>query len=164
MNRRTTLMLTGILSLAALPQVGFAQSNPWIGTWKLNLEKSTFSPGPPPKSQTSIVEAVGQGLKISNDGIDAQGNPQKNVVQLFNDGQPHRIAGAESVLATLTYDTYSDKEVNSSTWWDIRTKAGKVVQVVVNEMSPDGKNWTLKIMGVTPTGQEVYNVLVRDKQ
>jgi hypothetical protein len=164
MNRRTKLMLIGILGLAALPQIGFAQSNPWIGTWKLNLEKSTFSPGAPPKSQTSTVEAVGQGIRITNDGVDAQGNPAKNVVQLFNDGQAHPIGSTESSLATLAYDTLSDREVSNSTWWDIRTKAGKVVQVVVNEMAPDGKTWTLKIMGVTPNGQQVYNVLVRDKQ
>jgi hypothetical protein len=164
MNRRTILMLIGILGLAVSRQVGFAQSNSWIGTWKLNLAKSTFSPGAPPRSQTSTVEAVGQGIKITNDGVDAQGNPAKNVIQLFNDGQSHPVGGGESVLGTLIYDAYSDKEVNSSTWWDIRTKAGKVVQVVVNEMAPDGKSWTLKIMGVTPSGQQVYNVLVRDKQ
>lgn len=28
--------------------IGFAQSDPGIGTWKLNLAKSTYSPGPPP--------------------------------------------------------------------------------------------------------------------
>jgi hypothetical protein len=164
MNRRTTLMLTGVLGLAALPQVGFAQSNPWIGTWKLNLAKSTFSSGAPPRSQTSTVEAVGQGIKIANVGVDAKGNPVKNVVQFFNDGQSHPVTGAESVLATLTYDAISDKEVNNSTWWDIRTKAGKVVQVVVNEMAPDGKTWTLTMVGVAPKGQQIYNVLVRDKQ
>jgi hypothetical protein len=163
MTRRTILMLIAVLGLSASPRVGLAQSNQWIGTWKLNLAKSTFGSGAPPISQTSTVEAVGRGLKISNDGVDAKGNPAKNVVQLFNDGQSHPVTGAESVLATLTYDAISDKEVNNSTWWDIRTKAGKVVQVVVNEMAPDGKTWTLKIMGVTPNGP-VYTVLVRDKQ
>ena len=164
MHRCITLILICFLGLATLPQVGHAQSNPWVGTWKLNPAKSTFSPGPPPKSQTSTVEAVGEGIKITNDGVDAQGKPAKNVVQLFNDGQPHPVTGAESVLATLTYDAVSDKEVNDFIWWDVRTKAGKVVQVIVNEMAPDGKTWTLKIMGATPDGQQVYNVLVRDKQ
>jgi hypothetical protein len=95
MNRRTTLMLTGILVLATFPQVGFAQSNPWIGTWKLDLAKSAFSPGPPPRSQTSTVEAFGQGIRITNDGVDAKGNPAKNVVLLFNDGKSHPITGGE---------------------------------------------------------------------
>jgi hypothetical protein len=54
--------------------------------------------------------------------------------------------------------------VNKSAWWDIRTKAGKVVLTLVNELAPDGKTWTLTIMGVTPKGQQIYNVLVREKQ
>jgi hypothetical protein len=53
MNRRTltTIALLG-LAVAALPQVGFAQSGSLIGTWRLNLDKSKFSPGPPPRSAT----------------------------------------------------------------------------------------------------------------
>jgi hypothetical protein len=46
MSRRTTLafMTTALLGLAvanALPQIAFAQSN-MVGTWKLNLAKSTY--------------------------------------------------------------------------------------------------------------------------
>ena len=159
MNRCIALMLAGILALAAFPQLGFTQSNPWIGTWKLNLAKSAFSPGPPPRSQTATVEAFGQGIRIAIDGVDAKGNPAKNVVVLHNDGKSHPITGGEGPA-----DAYSDKEVNSSTWWDIRTKAGKVVLTLVNELAPDGKTWTLTIAGVTPKGQQIYNVLVRDKQ
>ena len=51
MKRRTTNLLTGLtvlgLAVAALPQLGFAQSVPWLGTWQLNLAKSKYSPGPP---------------------------------------------------------------------------------------------------------------------
>jgi hypothetical protein len=62
MNRRTIVML-GLLSAVfatAAPQVGLTQSNPLIGTWKLNLAKSKFSPGPPPKSQTLTFEGRGK--------------------------------------------------------------------------------------------------------
>jgi hypothetical protein len=47
MNRRSTLMLTGItlgLAVAAFPQVSFAQSDPFMGTWQLSLAKSKYSP------------------------------------------------------------------------------------------------------------------------
>jgi len=29
-----------------VPQLGFAQGDPMIGTWKVNLAKFTYSPGP----------------------------------------------------------------------------------------------------------------------
>jgi hypothetical protein len=162
MNGRSRLALTGMtllgLVVAMLPQVVFAQSNPWIGTWKLNLAKSTYSPGPPPRSQTMIMEAVGQGVRGTIEGINAQGNPEKAVIMLFNDGKSHPATGVTA------YDEQADKVVNESTAWAIRTKAGKVVQTLISEVSADGKTWTLTIAGVTPNGQPLNNVIVREKQ
>jgi len=41
--------------------VGVAQSSdPVLGTWKLNLAKSKYNPGPPPKSNTTSIEALGR--------------------------------------------------------------------------------------------------------
>ena len=42
-----------------------------LGTWKLNLAKSKYSPGPAPKSGTLKAEAVGDNIKLSIDGTDA---------------------------------------------------------------------------------------------
>ena len=48
MNRRSILMLTGLallgLAFDAMPQAGFAQTDPFLGLWQLNLTKSKFSP------------------------------------------------------------------------------------------------------------------------
>src|SRR6516225_7333959 len=66
MNWRTTLTLRtmGLLFLAAVlatavPEIGLAQSNPLIGTWKLNLAKSRFSGSPPPRSITLTFAGEG---------------------------------------------------------------------------------------------------------
>jgi hypothetical protein len=53
------------------------------------LAKSTYSPGPAPRSQTSTAEAVGQEIKFTNEGINAQSNPASAVVMTFNDGKFH---------------------------------------------------------------------------
>jgi hypothetical protein len=54
MNRRTTLLLVAmtLMGLAGSPQLGFAQSDPFLGIWQLDVAKSKYIPGPPPKSQT----------------------------------------------------------------------------------------------------------------
>ena len=53
-----------------------AQSNPLVGTWKQNMAKSTYSPGPPPKTNMTKWEAVGtDGFKFTAEGTDAQGKP-----------------------------------------------------------------------------------------
>ena len=76
----------------------------------------------------------------------------------FNDGKSHPVTGVPA------YDAASDKEVNDSTAWVIRKKAGKVVQTLISETSADGKTWTRTTVGVTPNGQQLYNVAVYDKQ
>src|ERR1700676_3573059 len=127
MNRRTALTLTttallGLAVATALPQTGVAQSNPWIGTWKTNVAKSTYSPGPPPRSQTTTYQAEGQGLRLIVEAIDAQGNPTKAVFGLPADGKSCPVTGVPG------YDAASAKIVNGSTLWTIRTKAEKLVQ------------------------------------
>src|SRR5215212_10225814 len=46
------------------------------GTWKANLAKSKYDPGPPPKGPNfTKIEAVDGGLKFTNDGVNAEGKP-----------------------------------------------------------------------------------------
>ena len=86
MNRRTlptmTLAFLAVLFATALPQASFAQSNPLVGTWKINLAKSKYTPGPLPKSLTRTTEAVGQSFKTTFEGINGQGTPVKVVFGL----------------------------------------------------------------------------------
>ena len=51
-----------VLSAVAAATVA-AQSNPLVGTWKLNVATSKFSPGPGPKSLTRTVVADGDGVQ-----------------------------------------------------------------------------------------------------
>ena len=161
MNRRTftTTALLGLAVATALPQAGLAQSNPLIGTWKLNLAKSKYSPGPPPRSSTVIWEAVGQGLRSRTEGIDAQGNPTKTDSGVFSfDGKSSPYTG------NLAYDATSYKQVNASTIEATRTKAGRVVQTLTIVLSADGKSRTNTVTGVNEKGQQINDVVVFDKQ
>ncbi len=161
MNRRTftTMALLGLALPTALPQAGLAQSNPLIGTWKTNLAKSKYSPGPPPRSSTTTFQAVGQGLKYTAEGIDAQGNPTKTDFGVISfDGKSYPATG------NLVYDARSYKQVNASTFEATATKAGKVVQTTTWVLSADGKTRTATSTGVDAKGQQVNNVVVQEKQ
>jgi hypothetical protein len=163
MNRRSSLIL-GLLLLAAVfvtaaPQVGLAQSNPLIGTWKLNLAKSKFSPGPPPRTQTLTVEADGQNLKSTADTIGAQGEATKIVFLHIYDGKPHPTTGAEAVFDANAYTRVDAYNVN----W-IRSKAGKTVQTGSNAVSSDGRILTVTTEGTGANGQPISSVAVYEKQ
>ena len=51
-----------------------AADDPQTGAWKLNVAKSKFSPGPPPKSQAVTIEPYGKdGVKLALEALNAQG-------------------------------------------------------------------------------------------
>jgi hypothetical protein len=160
MNRRSTLMLTGItlgLAVAAFPQVSFAQSDPFVGTWQLSLAKSKYSPGPSPKSSTVTVQAVGQNHKLTAVTIDAEGKQTSLENTRIYDGMSHPVTGNPS------YDAASFTRVDAYTIIISYSKAGKLVRTATNVVSQDGKTITATATGTDARGQ-VYNITVYDKQ
>jgi hypothetical protein len=85
-----------LLSGDAFPSLGFAQSkvNPAIfGTWKLNLAKSVYQLGPPPKTQMQVYEPFGDGLRVSVETITDNGTRIAYGYAARLDGQEHLITG-----------------------------------------------------------------------
>jgi hypothetical protein len=161
MTRRITLMLTGTallgLAVAALPQIGFAQSDPFLGAWQLNVAKSKFSPGPAPKSQTVNIQAEGQNHKVTFTGIDAAGNPTSAVFTRIYGGMPHLGGGPGSDAVSLT-------RTDAYTIIISRTKAGKLVSTTTAVVSQDGKTMTGMTTGTDANGRPFNVITVHDKQ
>jgi hypothetical protein len=156
------ILLTGVtvlgLAAAALPQLGFAQSSPQIGTWKLNLQKSEFIPGPAPRSRTLNIAQDGQNIRDTVQTIDARGNASTSVVMHIYDGQPHPATGYTDFDATVITQVDANNLIAS------RLKAGKLVQVGTFVISKDGKTVTVSITGIDIKGQPVKSISVYDKQ
>src|SRR5262249_7156109 len=78
MTKRTIgifMVLTAVSGLAATTPTS-QSADPWVGTWKVNLAKSTYSPGPKPQTAGTVkIEAVQDGFKTTIDGVNAQGQP-----------------------------------------------------------------------------------------
>ena len=50
------------------------------GTWKINAEKSKYSPGPPPQSLTVVVESDENNYKVEATGVDGEGEADSRPV------------------------------------------------------------------------------------
>src|SRR5246127_1694536 len=159
MKSFTKFVTIGILTLAASGPV-FAQSNPLVGTWKLNLEKSKFNPGPGPKSMTRTVEAQGDGVKYTFDGLSADGAAIAYSFAVSFDGKDNAITGAMPSGA----DSISAKRINSNTFEATSKQGGKVIGTSKVEVSQDGKITTVTSKGTNATGQPTNEVSVYNKQ
>jgi hypothetical protein len=146
--------------LTAVATVALAQVKSRIGTWELNLERSTFSPGPAPRRQTLTFQETGPHWTALIQGIDASGKPislDTNNLMINFDGRDHSTP-------TLDYDTTAWKVVNDHKYLVTRKKAGKVVMTSTNILSEDGKTMTITTIGHNAAGQPVHNVRVYDRR
>jgi hypothetical protein len=157
--RRAAISILAASALAiALPQSGFAQDVPWVGTWKLNLARSTHSAGPAPRSSTLTIRGAGANLTGTVEAIDAQGRPTRVVIMYIYDGQPHPTTGSPD------FDARAYTRVDANTVIYTRMKAGKLVGVGTQVFSQDGRTLTGTFIGVDAAGQPGNYVQVYEKQ
>ena len=69
--KRATLV-TGLL-VFMVPQFSLAQNQLFVGTWNVDVAKSKYQPGPGPKREILRFEPVGEGFRLSLDGVNEQG-------------------------------------------------------------------------------------------
>lgn len=152
-----SVLCVAALSLAVIT-AGLAQSAALgLGTWKLNVAQSKFSPGPAPKSTTVTFKAAGQGVSAVIDGVGPDGAKVHWEYTANFDGKPYPVKGnpdGDMVVAT---------RVNPTTIETAYTLKGKPTLLVRRTLSADGKTLTVTQTGTNGQGQKTNNVLMFDQ-
>jgi hypothetical protein len=152
------IVTLGVVLGASLVRVSAQASNPRTGTWKLNVEKSKYSPGPAPQGQTMKIEASGDGEKAATEGVNAAGTATMTQYTAQYDGKDSPITGSQNA------DTVSLKRIDARTLERTDKKGDKVVATSTRVVSEDGKTMTVTTTGTNAQGQAVNNVTVWEKQ
>ena len=155
--RVAMVLAMGVLLVAVLATA--QPKDPFVGTWRLNIAKSKYSPGPAPKSQVATYEAVGQGYKVSVKIEPASGSVQEWSYTSNLDGKDTPITGNNS-----NADMVAVKRIDAHTLESVSKKGGKVTTTQRNVLSADGKTRTVTTTGTDGLGQKVNNVAVLEKQ
>jgi hypothetical protein len=156
MKRLFTVIALMMAVIAAGGPV-LAQSNPFVGIWKLNLAESKFSPGPAPKSQVRTWAADG---KVSAKGLSPAGKPSAYAYPVMGDGKDYHTTGTVPNSA----DTISSKRTDSNTIEAIFSRGGKPSDATTFVVSKNGKVLTITAKGTLPDGRVLDDLLVLDKQ
>jgi hypothetical protein len=158
MKRLFVIGIMVVMGLAAAGQVR-GQSDPAIGTWKFNLAKSKYNARPAPKSDVRTYAMQGAEVKLTVNGVAADGSRVEWGYTARLDGKDYPItgngpAGGDSVAAT---------RASSHTVKTKLKKGGKVIETATRVVSADGK--TLSITAFNPGSDKTpISVIMYDKQ
>lgn len=144
--------------LACLLTVGLlAADSPFVGTWKLNVEKSKLATSGIGQSSV-VVEAVPGGLKSTVTATNAAGEPVNFSYEATLDGK------AATVTGTQLFDSVTLTPVDAQHIKAVGTKDGKVVYTDQRMVSKDGKTMTIERDGTSADGQTYHATLVFERQ
>lgn len=145
-------LLTVIVAMLAVALVAAASSDPFAGTWKLNVAKSKFS-GPAPKSETVMIDPGG---KVSFQEATGTGETVAWSYSMPPGGGEATIAGMEN---STVIEKRPDPRTVEHTW-----KMGDASYTGRGTLSKSGKVLTYTMDGTNAKGEKVHNVEIYDKQ
>jgi len=159
MRRRSFMISVAVTFIAAVALSAPALADDaWVGTWKLNLAKSKYSPGPPPKSATIKFEMDQGSLKLTSDGVNAEGKATHFEYVSKFDGKEVPFKGNPDA------DTASPRRIDANSFENVWKKTGKVTITSKVAVSKDGKTLTNTQTGKDAEGHTVSVTAVYDKQ
>lgn len=140
------------LSLAAVALFGaglVAQNEPFLGTWELNLAKSSITRGGPPQSETIENVPEAGGFKSTLTSVTGRGKSAEIHHYIF-DGAFHQTEGGDP--RELSFKRVDRRNIDSDT-----RRNG---QITVNrhfQLSEDGRTMTVVANGMSGGGQKYVN-------
>jgi len=156
------LLIAAVLAIAAAAggasNATAADSDPVVGTWQLNVSKSTFTAGQAVKSQTRTYSQSGRSIMLDMKTVGPDGKASTTHTTYRFNGKDFPVSG------TPDYDSLSAKRVDNNTAEFTLKKGGKAVGTTSRTVSKDGGTLTSKTKVTTATGEKSENVLVFDKK
>lgn len=157
MPRVVLALLAGLIVLSLGSRAQAQAPTGLAGTWTLNAAKSTFSPGPAPKSMTVSYTPAADGVKIVVEVTPADGPAQHWEMTGKYDGKDYPVTGNPNAdMASFTL-------VNDQTGESTFKKGGMVTATNRRVLSADGKTLTITSKGTTADGKPRNDVQVFEK-
>ena len=131
----------------------------FIGTWKLNPEKSNFDPNHRPTAGTMVLELnASSHYLLKAEGLNAKGEKvTERPATLIADGQPHPVPDFPGLSATVS------KPDPNTIQTEARREDGSIVGGGSYVVSPDGKSLTATTFGYDSQLREFKQLTVWDR-
>lgn len=148
-----------VLSLALLGLTGsLLAADASLGTWKMNMSKSKFSPGPAPKSVTATYSEDGGWIVVKTEGMDSDGKAISRTGRYKRDGNDYPYEGPNG-KGMINLKQTDDRHIMAVT----KLEAGGTI-TSRTVISKDGKTRTQTSTGTNSKGEKVDTVTVFERQ
>jgi hypothetical protein len=144
-------VFVGMVGAVALAQA----TSSLVGTWTLNVAKSKA----PFKSGTSVIEAVGEGIKFTVDLVGTDGTKSHWGFTANYDGKDVPVTGD-----SMYGDTVAVTRVDARTIQIVGKSKGKATTTHTITVSADGKTRTSTAKGTDKNGKPVDAVSFYEKK
>ena len=158
---RLLVLLGATVLVTSLPSQLLAQSGALrgqerlIGTWRLDLDRSRYSPGPPLRSETRTYIRDEKGVKGTIDRV--YGDGRREVIEYRAEVDIDvPVSGAQ------TYDAVRFKTIDERTTEGVLSHAGRVFGASRRVIAEDGETMTITFRREEP-GDMVNNFAVYRK-
>ena len=145
--------------LAAAGPAGAQMDPGWFGSWRLNLERSTYRPGPPPyRRATYRIEPFASGVRVVYEMVRPRGGVTHLEWTGQFDGRDYPVQGVEE------YVTYAYQRIDDRTY-DVITKVdGRPAATSRAVLAADGQSITTTTAGRDSRGLDVTTITVYERQ
>jgi hypothetical protein len=157
MNKCSIVAASAVVFVLSLATAAMA-ADPFVGTWKLNVAKSSKTANPS-QSDISKIEAIENGIKTTRDVVNADGKASHSESFYGFDGKdyPYPSTSRPGAVAACT-------RIDDSRFICVIKTDGKETARLFDVISSDGRTGTLIFMGRNSQGQDSLNTLVYEKQ
>jgi hypothetical protein len=155
------VVIASCLALVAFPRASAAQPpSAWIGSWSLNVARSTYDPGPPPYTRAIYtIEPWGSdGMKVIYEMVHPRGGVTHLEWMGRIDGQDYQLQGIDAHV------TYAYRQVSPGVYETVVKMGGRMAAMSTVTVSSDGKTMTTTTKGVDSRGKAVTTVTVYERQ
>ena len=146
------------VSVLFLISAALGAADPFVGMWKLNVEKSDFGDSPTAKSGSTTYEATGTGYMYVAANVFGEDQVERLQIPVEFDGTAHegRLGGRKTIFVSRKIDDNSYEFVFTD------KETGKVTQTFRYTVSTQGN--TLTFISLNSGKAKPQLTLVYDKQ
>ena len=161
-----------VASCVLVGAVAAQSADPIIGVWKLNVERSVYSPGPRPPADLVVLyqfAPIEDGfIRFTLTSTSAQGAPVFQISVFKVDGQERPVHNQNTLGASMATGQQTNlmrryRRIDSRATEFTTINSGVAGIPTVRTVSPDGQAYINVVRGTNAQGVAINNVTIFDR-